>query len=452
MDDTEPGPSRRQVRRNTKGTPRDIAEIYAKITAMDVKTTAMAEASAIRFGKMQQDIDRLQSNSETQRKYIGQVELRMQSAVDQAQQQIDSLRQQTSDMHTSLGAIHQHLEVLTEGLKTMINRFSNLQFDLSNTFDNWMRVRMAQEGAGSGTVSGADLHQGAWSSTAGQTPIPSVPSLMPLHRTPSAPSPVTPSAPTTGPSSEPSLRPPSRSPTHSPTDLYQQFMVKQKSDAILDLRKDLDGDEGGDMDVDGAGEASEEQERLAQMEEQERISQQMSEEQVSQQEQGQPERTSPSSQREEQEQEQLAQEQQQEQEKMSEQQEKMSEQQERFAEQQEQTPQEQERSAQRMSEEQHSALDPTLPGNCPDISEANVSAQAAPSPLPNVPGKFYFYCYDFFFKKKKNQLLLQTLLALLAHLVHLSHLVLHLLRSTHLRRHHRPSSMTKRFILHPECW
>ena len=282
MGDGEPGPSRRKVRRKTKATPGEIAEMYAKITALDVKTTAMAQASAIRFGEIQQDIDRLDSNSETQRKYIGQelqrVELRTQSAVDQAQQQIDSLRQQTTNMHTSLGAIHHHSETLTEGLKTMMTSFSNLRFELPNTFDSWMRVRTEQAGADNGTVSVSDLHQAPWSSIAGGLPVPSVPPLLPLHRSPSAvsapppvnpsapsavsaPSPVTPSAPNTEPScSEPSLHPSSRSPTHSPTDLYHQFMVQEDSDALMDLRKDLDEDKSGmEMEVDGEGEDASEQ-------------------------------------------------------------------------------------------------------------------------------------------------------------------------------------------------
>ena len=198
-------------------------------------------------------------------------------------------------------------------------------------------------------------------------------------------------------------------------------MVKQESDAMMDLQKDLDqegqsGDEEGEMDIDEAGEVSEEQERLAhaeehtlvlqtaQKQEQERMLQQVLEEQVSQQEQGQLERILQpvalqnlseeivaSLQREKQEQERLAQEQEQEQK-----QEHLA-QQERFAEQQERTPQEQEQLAQQMLEEQLSVLDATLLGSCPEDlegSEANVSAQAAPPPLPNVPGKFCFYCYD----------------------------------------------------------
>ena len=203
VDDRQPGPSRRQVRRKTKAAPREIAEIYAKISAIDSKTiSAMEDAAALRFGEIQQDINRLESNSETQRKYIGQelerVKLRTQTAVDHAQQQIDSLRQQTTDMHSSLTAIHHQSQTLTDGLKTMMNSFSNLRFDLLNAFNDWMRVRMGE--AGTGTVSGSDLRQGPWSLTAEQKHIPLLPPLLPLHHAPpavTAPSPITPSAPNT---------------------------------------------------------------------------------------------------------------------------------------------------------------------------------------------------------------------------------------------------------------
>ena len=269
----------------------------------------MADASAIRFGELQQDINRLESNSETQRKYIGQelhrVELQTQSAVDQAQQQIDSLRQQTADMHTSLGAMNHHSETLTEGLKKMMTSFSNLRFDLPNTFDNWMRVRTEQQLAGGETVSSSDLCQGGWSSSAGQMPIPYAPTVLPLHRAPSSSS-----APDAS-CSQPSLHPPSRSSTDSPTDLYHQFMVNQESEAMMDLQKDLDqdgksGDKGMDMDVDGeqrvgselwegTGDAAEqeEQEQLAgeeepvQREYSQREQEQAEEQQVAQQAEGQ---------------------------------------------------------------------------------------------------------------------------------------------------------------------
>jgi len=167
VDNFQPGLSWRRVRRRANPAVRDVAELYAQLSMVEGRMAAMNQATAIRFGEVQQDLNRLESNGNTQRKYFGQemaqIELQTQLAMDRAQVQIDNLRQQTSDIHSLVSSIHTHSAALTDGLRAMMQSFRDLRFDMPNAFDNWMRMRA--EGGRNGTVSAMELHHQPWATS-----------------------------------------------------------------------------------------------------------------------------------------------------------------------------------------------------------------------------------------------------------------------------------------------
>jgi hypothetical protein len=231
-----------------------IAEVYARLSKVEGLTTTMEEVTAVRFREIQQDVERLDSNSETQKKFMAQELLRIegqtQSAVDRTQSQIDSLRQQTTDMHTSLSSIHHHSETLTDGLKTMMESFQDLRFDLPNAFDNWMKVR---EGRVTGTVTGSELQP--WNARR-HTPLPNLPPLVVTPPPPPTSVAFQQEAPTSNTAVTESLThsvaPNSATAPDSPNDPYQAFIqpdLQGQSDAMLDLQANLDHGDEQRMDV-----------------------------------------------------------------------------------------------------------------------------------------------------------------------------------------------------------
>lgn len=244
--------------------PREVAQLYARLCAVESKADVMDIVTAIRFKEVQHDLDRLDSNAETQKKIVGQELARVGEQAETAlqrsewaQMQIDSLRQQTSNMHTSLTSIHEHSATLTQGLQRMMESFRDLRFDVPNMVDNWMKVKLGEEGAGTGTVSGSQLHYG--SADMAQQTLPQLPPMVGGSSALVGPS-GSANADNTSPTSH---TPPPHTliePT-SPTDLFGGFVVpdsNMQSEAMLDLENGL---ENGDMDVDGDGDG--EQESLA---------------------------------------------------------------------------------------------------------------------------------------------------------------------------------------------
>ena len=259
MEDNRPGPSSRVVRRRTNMGSTQLAEVYARLSKLESSSNTMEQVTGVRFRELQQDVERLDSNNETQKKFMAQELVRIEehthSAVDRTQSQIDSLRQQTTDMHTSLSSIHHHSETLTNGLKTMMESFRDLRFDLPNAFDDWIKVR---EGRGTGTVSGAELQP--WNSRR-HTPLPSLPNLPPLVVSPPPPSPNAafqsdaPDSNTASTETAPrSSAPNSATTPDSPNEPYQGFMhLQEQSDAMLDLQTNLDTGDDRQMDVNEEG-------------------------------------------------------------------------------------------------------------------------------------------------------------------------------------------------------
>ena len=241
------------VRRRRPAT-KEVADLYARLRAVETQADNLENVTAIRFKEVQQDLNRLDSNADTQKKVMGQelarVEEQAETALQRtewAQTQIDSLRQQTSDMHTSLTSIHEHSATLTQGLQRMMESFRDLRFDVPNLVDNWMKVKLGAEGAGTGTVSGSQLHYG--SADIAQQTLPQLPPMVggvtaSVSASDGANTENTPHTAQTPPPHTP-VEPP------SPNNIFGGFIVPDsnvQSDAMMDLENRLDT---GGMDVDG---------------------------------------------------------------------------------------------------------------------------------------------------------------------------------------------------------
>jgi chromosome segregation ATPase len=143
----QPGPSSGRTLRRRQEDPRDIAELYARLQDVEAHTGSLEDVTSLRYGEITQQISRLDSNAETQKKWVGQrlelVEEHARTADERMsgfQSQIDSVRQQTQDLHQSLLAVHDHSQQLTSGLSTVIDKFKNLCFDLPAILDDWSRM------------------------------------------------------------------------------------------------------------------------------------------------------------------------------------------------------------------------------------------------------------------------------------------------------------------------
>ena len=246
MDDNRPGPSSRAVRRRRDLTAGEAADLHARMSRLESKSAGFEQAIVIRFDEVNQDLNRFEANSETQKKFISQEIARIEelthTAVQHSQSQIDSLRQQTSDIHASLTDMHDHSTLLTEGLRSMMESFRDMRFDLPNTFEGWMRTR---EGRGNGTVSGPELQP--WTSGR-STPFPTLPTPPPLHVSPGRPDPnpaalgftAGESAAAATESPHQSANPYVASAPNSPNDPFQQYIdphMGEVSEPLMDLEQ-----------------------------------------------------------------------------------------------------------------------------------------------------------------------------------------------------------------------
>ena len=145
---------------------------------MERVTTNLLEATAAGMQDVRGELQRLESNHDTQKKYfvaeIGRVEGIAESVKETAtgvQDQLSSVRQQTLDMHNSLTAMQRHSEQLTKGLQDVMVGFREMNFDMPTKFDNWLKVRLGHEGGLPSTISGEDLRR-QWNSNQPFPPPP----------------------------------------------------------------------------------------------------------------------------------------------------------------------------------------------------------------------------------------------------------------------------------------
>jgi len=206
------------------------------------------EATAVSMQEMRGDVSRLDSNSETQKKFfdqqLQQVEGLAQSALDNTtglQHQVDSVRQQTRDLHDSLKSMHRHTDIVTTGFTDMMRGFHNMTFDMPNMFDEWWRIRQGNEGGNPATISGEDMRK-QWNFNHSFPSVPPLPQLLELVQN------VGPSSSTAGPT-EPEPQsdgddkrsPPSSRP--SSAELFKQY-VNHPSSSQENLIVVMNGTQG----------------------------------------------------------------------------------------------------------------------------------------------------------------------------------------------------------------
>ena len=195
--------------------------------------------TSLRYGEITQQISRLDSNAETQKKWVGQrlelVEEHARTADERMsgfQSQIDSVRQQTQDLHQSLLAVHDHSQQLTSGLSTVIDKFKNLRFDLPAILDDWSR--MNNENREGRVVTTDQLHIPG---------MPHVPSLPRLSRS------LEPLQPLLLPIRQPTppLQSQSSSDPDSPSKFIARYILSQpatETEALQDIGREYDLSQG----------------------------------------------------------------------------------------------------------------------------------------------------------------------------------------------------------------
>src|SRR5258705_1087023 len=198
-----------------------MAELYARLQTVEDRTDTVVDATRVTLQEVRGEMARLDSNQDTQKKYIlkqlVEVEELAKTALEKTagvQEQVDSVRQQTRDMHQSLTSMHRHSELLTTGLHQAIDRMRDLHFEMPTQFDDWLKIRLGSEGAYPSTVAGDALQLQHHFNI----PIPAAPPIPPLPSTQSLPPPMeAASAPHDNSQSSSGSR-------TSSVDLYQQFM------------------------------------------------------------------------------------------------------------------------------------------------------------------------------------------------------------------------------------
>ena len=226
------------------------------------------EATAVSMQEIRGDVSRLDSNQETQKKYLIKELVRVEEIAQSAmaksqgvQEQVDSMREQTRMISESMTLMHRHSEELTRGLTDVLQKFNDLHFEMPNKFDDWLTVRLGQAGGGASTISGEDL-QGHRND---QLQIPSAPPLMILKDS-AAPTQngngkqCQTDPPTEGMATLPPVKtaspPPhsSSSPSRpSSTEVYRTYLVPQSSQddllSELEPKSEIGGVEGNDLGI-----------------------------------------------------------------------------------------------------------------------------------------------------------------------------------------------------------
>ena len=196
--------------------------------------------------ELQQDVDRVDGNAQTHRKYFAQEISRIETQVSEAssnqQQQLDDLRHQTQTIHDSFAVMQRHTHELTDGLRMMMERFQNIQFDIPNALDDWLRLWTNDQAE---TVTSEELHN----NTRGLRqyhPFPPLPPLPPQFSvtttvdTSSGPAVVTPDLNKINASPQP------LGTEMSPSKIFSTFIYSQPTELERDLdRQDLERAAGG---------------------------------------------------------------------------------------------------------------------------------------------------------------------------------------------------------------
>ena len=121
-------------------------------------------ATMERFSVIDQNVTRLDSNIDTQKKYFGQ-ELKT------TQMTAEAALNQGSANRDSISAILEYTGQNNQFMSGLMDRLANLRFDLPNMLDQWANTRYG-ENAGPSTVTASQLHHGGFQSATPNVPIP----------------------------------------------------------------------------------------------------------------------------------------------------------------------------------------------------------------------------------------------------------------------------------------
>lgn len=194
---------------------------------MERVTATLSDKTASGMQEVLGEVVRLAASQDTQRKYFVKEMLRVEGIAESAkemaagvQDQVSSVRQQTFDMHNSLTAMQRHSEQLTSGLRDIMVGFREMNFDMPTKFDNWLRVRLGNEGGLPSTISGEDLQK----QSNNHPPLPAPPpSIAPLE------SATIPDQQSVDPNTESDQDGAKHSSSQSSTELYNVYLHSQTS-------------------------------------------------------------------------------------------------------------------------------------------------------------------------------------------------------------------------------
>lgn len=237
VDGSQPGPSSGRVQRRTSGA-RDFAAVYTRLRELDENSRVMEDATALRIQEINRELERLDSNAETQKKYFIQVISRVEDKADTALERTTGLQDQINNVCKQTQSIHEHSSALTKGIGSLIEGFDQMRFNLPDIFDNMLKMRLGS----TELVTGEQLHRPApfFSS------IPPLPPMPPLSSTNNNGNGMTGG----GRPDSPEDRPPtsqSSSIQVSPSKFFSQY-IRDPNDGLADLQNQLDN---GDMDMHG---------------------------------------------------------------------------------------------------------------------------------------------------------------------------------------------------------
>jgi len=155
------GRRRRALERAT-----DIAELYARLTAMETDSRRFQEETVERLMEVEQDVDRAASDGKVQGEFLAQqlakVEVQAQSAYQQSaatQARVDGLSQQTHAITETMRSFNENATRTSEFLGGLMTCLERMRFDIGNSIDTWGSIRFGAIPGAPTTVQGDQPHQ-----------------------------------------------------------------------------------------------------------------------------------------------------------------------------------------------------------------------------------------------------------------------------------------------------
>ena len=144
----------------------DIAELYARLTAVESETRQFKEETFERLTEVEQDVDRVASDGRIQGEFLTQnlakVQGQAQAAYRQGeatQAQLDSMRQQTEAITETMRSFDENSRRMNDFMGGLMTRLERIRFDIGNSIDTWGSIRFGSIPGAPSTVQANELHQ-----------------------------------------------------------------------------------------------------------------------------------------------------------------------------------------------------------------------------------------------------------------------------------------------------